>query len=163
MDPIVKTIKKTYCECCDTGEKDLCSCGLKRTNRQTRCFFKLPNHEESCDAVYDLDTGVGYFVEFKNIYKFVNKESIMTSIMLDIQEQLLNAIDRYDRVFDNNKLFLAYDKNPLPDKANRTVYNTEALKRLEQFQIIPRALEYGIVANDCETIYYLLQSHGLNI
>lgn len=84
--------------------------------------------------------------------------------MSDIQSQLSNAVNHYDMKFNNNKYFLAYDKNPLPDKANRTIYNNAALERLERFQIIPRAKEFGIVANDCETIFYLLSgSYGLNI
>ena len=156
-------LKQTYCECCDTGCKRNCCCGLKRTNRQVRSFFKLPNHEESCDAIYDLDANNGYFVEFKSIYKFVNKEKKLTSIMSDIQKQLSNTVERYEVKFSKNNYFLAYDKNPLPDKANRTIYNNKALKRLEYFQIIPRAKDFGIIANDCETIFYLLQSHGLNI
>ena len=133
-------LRKTYCECCDTGDKGICRCGLKRSCRQVPSFLKLPNHEESCDAVYDLDTITGYFIEFKNIYKFVNKGKKLDAIMFDIHNQLSNAVNRCDKRFSNTKYFLAYDKNPLPDKANRTIYNNEALKRLEQFQIIPKAL-----------------------
>lgn len=160
----MEVIKKTYCECCDTGNKMNCCCGLKMNPRQVRSLVKLPNHEESCDAVYDSDASNGYFIEFKNIYKFVNKEKKLTSIMSDIQNQLLNAVNRYDTKFNNNKYFLAYDKNPLPDKANRTIYNNKALEHLERLQIIPKAKEFGIIANDCETIFYMLSElYGLNI
>lgn len=156
-------LEKTYCDCCDTGEKGFCCCGLKRAEKQLKSFVKLPDCQGACDAVYVSSCKDGYFVEFKNIDKFVGKTSEMVKIMSEIKEQLLHAVEACGMEGMNNKFFLSYDKNPLPDKANRSIYNCESLKRLERFQIIPRAKDFGIVAEDCETMFYYLQSFGLNI
>ncbi|MCL1902026.1 MAG: hypothetical protein FWG18_00165 [Alphaproteobacteria bacterium] len=152
-------MKRTYCDCCDTGEKGNCKFWLKRSEPQVRSFIKLDNSLGCCDAIYDLDKNIGYFIEFKNIDKFIKFDP--AEVIKGVERQLKNAIDEYVPKFNKNHFFLAYDMNPLPNGIDRSAYD---LSRFGRFQIIPRAREFDIVAGECQELFYILRDiYGLTI
>ena len=152
------TIKKRFCDCCDSGR--FCKLGLLWT-AQNNAFIK-PTTDNCCDAIYVLkrDDNKGFFIEFKNIDKFINED--VTFVMNKIKTQLENTIEKTEMNFSENKFFLAYDINI--NKHTKKEHDEYNLFRLELFQILPQANAVHITAARCDNMYYILREvHNLNI
>lgn len=146
---------KRFCECCDS--KSFCKLGLSRIH-QNDSFIK-PTEEGCCDAVY-IDNKKFFFIEFKNIDKFINED--VPSAINKIKKQLEKTVDVVEANFSETKFFLAYDINK--NKNSQKEHDEYNLYRLELFQIIPQAKSVGIMAARCDDTYYILRDiHNLNI